>query len=157
MHIRTFPAEKKQKEEYFTLMEEFAKEHIEKMLSILGLSRESFRELFFTLGEVHGVMAKEEDIGFCWVEIRKDILHLHAIVIRENQRRKGHGTRILAHIEDAYRDLADTIELGVHEENTAALGLYERCGFQQKAYRHDVGYHIMQKSIKHHPDKKGGC
>lgn len=150
--MQVFCADKAKKEAYFCLMEESAKDYLEQALKVLGLPREAFREFFFTLGKVHGVSIQGEDIGFYWTEIRKDVLHLHAVIIREKHRGKGYGTRVLAHIEDTYKDRVRTIELGVHEENLAALRLYERSGFVKKAYRDDVGYHIMQKHIKKPPD-----
>lgn len=152
LSMKVHPADEAKKKSYFRLMEEAARAYLEHSLKILGLTREAFRDYFFHLGTVHGVDIEGEDVGFYWVEVRQDILHLHGFILAEEHRGKGYGSRILAHIEEIYKTKVNTIELGVHEENTAAIRLYERSGYQKKAYLEDVGYHIMQKTLKNPAD-----
>jgi len=60
-------------------------------------------------------------------------------VLQEN-RRQGIGSKLLSHVaETAYRnDQVGRLRLAVHKENSSAIKLYEKMGFQRLNSSHDV-------------------
>ena len=55
---------------------------------------------------------------------------LWGMYVREQARGKGVGARLVEAVLDHARDRVEQLHLNVAVENTAALALYERCGFR---------------------------
>lgn len=70
----------------------------------------------------------------CWIIF--DELHINSLAVAPEERRRGHARRLLSHVfEEAVREGATSATLEVRRSNVAALGLYERLGFQVEATR----------------------
>ena len=90
----------------------------------------------------HGRLAVARDdaavIGFVNYWLVADEVHLPAIAVDPDQRSRGVGAVLLAHVVDAARD-ARVITLEVRASNTPAIALYRRAGFVTVATR--TGYY----------------
>ena len=84
---------------------------------------------------------------FYWTELREDTLHLHGLILKPGFRGQGIGTTVLNRLSYDYRGEADRIELGVYQDNTGAIRLYERIGFEITRNLEDLHFYIMQKAL----------
>ena len=63
---------------------------------------------------------------------------LNSIAVSEAYRRQGIGRLIIGKMTEIFAESGiKTISLEVRESNTAAVTLYERCGFQKAGIRRD--------------------
>jgi ribosomal-protein-alanine N-acetyltransferase len=85
--------------------------------------------------------------GFCWIEERGRVLHLHGLILRKEFQGRGIGGRVLEMLETRFSGRVDTIELGVHRSNTGAVRLYERTGYRTAETRGDLGFLILRKDL----------
>jgi ribosomal protein S18 acetylase RimI-like enzyme len=129
------------------LMFEDMAEYSAHVLTALGLDWPRFAELFRERGEAYAIYDDANFAGFYWVEVRQNLLHLHAIVLKPDYRGKGIGSRVIAGLAESPPVGVEAIELGVHQSNERAKNLYERLGFQVTRFRPEVGFYIMQKAI----------
>jgi len=132
--------------------------NMERTLERMDLSMERFCLLFWTMGQVYSVCQEGDLLGFCWVEERGLILHLHGIVLKEEAQGNGLGTQILQKIEDQYSGSMDEIELGYHQTNFGDQELYERLGYCEVKTPDAVGFPTMRKNIRNrggHEEKLG--
>ena len=145
--LRFEPADEKQYSEFLHLMMNFASDYLEDAMKLMHVSWERFNYLFRTFGEVYGIYVDGELAGFYWIEKRQNVLHLHALVLREEFQGRKIGRSVLLSIEERYRNEADVIELGVHVSNRNGISLYESLGYESVKFLEDLGFYIMQKRI----------
>ncbi len=83
---------------------------------------------------------REYVVGFAGFWLMADEAHIINVAMRVEYRRQGIGELLLISIIDLATELnAGMITLEVRASNTAALGLYYKCGFTQVGLRH--GYY----------------
>ena len=90
-------------------------------------------------GEVAVLLAEEPPCGLALARLRPSIwsagldAYLEELYVAPPERGKGLGRALLAATIAAVRDAgALRIEVGTSESDTAARGLYERCGFSNR-------------------------
>lgn len=89
--------------------------------------RHSRLKVFRQQGEIVGYV--------CFWEVL-DEAHLLNIAVHPQKRGRGFGNRIMAHLEEiCLRDGLKRIILEVARRNTAARGLYKKCGFNSIGFR----------------------
>jgi ribosomal-protein-alanine N-acetyltransferase len=64
-------------------------------------------------------------IGWALLDTSVEPARLRSLSVHPSQRRRGYGKRLLNHVLKQ----CEKIDLLVTPENTAAIALYERCGF----------------------------
>lgn len=90
-----------------------------------------------------------EIVGFAGIWIAIDIAHITNIVVRKNCRGNGIGSFMLGKLILLCKQLSlKELTLEVNENNTSAIGLYEkfgfsRVGFRKKYYRNNDNALIM--------------
>jgi ribosomal-protein-alanine N-acetyltransferase len=76
--------------------------------------------------------------GYCIVQIAADEMHIHNLVVAPEERRHGHGQRLLDEALDwGARSGARRAFLEVRQGNVPALELYRRAGFEAVSVRRD--------------------
>jgi ribosomal protein S18 acetylase RimI-like enzyme len=102
-----------------------------------GLEYESARQFFMNRlksydKEVYVAIQSKEIIGF--IAIKKDILfanYIRRVVVREDMRNKGIGTKLVTFIEDlTYRSGLPNVFLITTIENKRAVNFYEKNGYK---------------------------
>jgi len=141
-------AQPEQYGEFLQLLREEMKTYLERTIEIMQISWEEFEKLFFTRGKVLGIYEDGRLAGFYWIEERDNVLHIHALVLRDRFRGRGIGTEVLRMLEAQYGASVGAFELGVHESNLRARALYEREGYQRVETLVHLGFTIMQKAMK---------
>lgn len=69
-------------------------------------------------------------LGFAVASRKGSHLHIHRLVVRDSERRRGLATQLVrALVEGAREHRLDLITLKVDEHNTRAISFYERLGF----------------------------
>jgi RimJ/RimL family protein N-acetyltransferase len=116
-------------------------------MTLMDMTWEEFTHLFRTVRDVYGIYEDGKLAGFCWVEIREAVLHLHGLMLKEPFWRHGIGTRVLHELEARYGDGVNTIEAGVHESNHRAKKSYQRLGYETVKTSNDLGFDVMQKHL----------
>ena len=115
-----------QYEEFFNLMLSHMTDYLETLMEQMGMSIEEFHIHFKTVGQVYSINGNQGVAGFYWVEERRDEIHLHGIVLKENHQGQGTGTRTMKRLAEKYQGEKTFIELGVHIGNKRAIKLYEK-------------------------------
>lgn len=146
--IQIEQAKESQYDELFKMMLKYSSHYLQTAASKLNLSMEQFKESFKTVGKVYVMYLQREIAGFFWIEKRHDVLHIHALIIKEQFQGRGLGKQILNLIQDEYSSGARTLELGVHFSNDKAIKLYESFGFAKVKQFDDMGFIVMQKYVK---------
>lgn len=141
------PAQEEQYNEFLGLMRHQTDTDYEGVLEVLGMSWEEFTGRFRTLGQVYGIYEDDDLVGFYWIELRGEALHLHGLILDEGFQGRGIGTEVLRKLAAEYGDRARYIELGVDQTNTKAKALYERMGYRVVKILEDVGFYVMQKEL----------
>jgi ribosomal-protein-alanine N-acetyltransferase len=87
-------------------------------------------------------------VAFCSCWIIFDELHINTIAVRPGLRRRGLGTRLMAHVFDAAREAgAVRATLEVRESNEPARRLYEQLGFRVEAVRPEYYSHPVEDAL----------
>ncbi|HVP74702.1 MAG TPA: GNAT family N-acetyltransferase [Gaiellaceae bacterium] len=121
---------------------------MEPVLEAMGVGRAELEQTMRETGEIRTVLVGEEDVGSVWLELRERTLHLHALVLDPGARGSGIGGRVLAQLEQEFRDRADELELGVQRGNEAARRLYEKTGFIEVESPHaEPGFKILRRRL----------
>lgn len=82
--------------------------------------------------------------GFAGIWLMADEAHIMNLAVRESHRRRGIGEILLINtIELAARLNAGIVTLEVRASNTAAIALYDKCGFARVGLRR--GYYLDNK------------
>lgn len=90
--------------------------------------------------ELVGFVATQEEAitGNSFVNARK-VLVINSLCVSEAHRKKGIGVQLMNHVLDLGRRLqVNSIELGVSEENTAAIEFYKSLGMTTKSRRMEI-------------------
>lgn len=76
------------------------------------------------------VRVEEENVGYLWMNEEHTTLWITAIVLEEQWQRQGIGYQIIKRLIKECKDSGkEAIELGVQQNNQAALDFYVRMGF----------------------------
>jgi ribosomal protein S18 acetylase RimI-like enzyme len=142
------PAKSEQFEEFLQMFRENAEPYIDEVLDLMDMDWEQFVEVFRTVGRIESIYDDDECAGFYWTEKRDRILHLHALILKEEFQRKGIGSRVLNRLLEENAEEIDSVELGVHHSNRKAKDLYEKFGFRTIKTLDDLDFSIMQKDIR---------
>lgn len=104
----------------------------------------------FKVERVNIVELDKKPIGFYEIEFRAELGIIHGIQICESYRNKGIGTKIMAHIEDEFRNKGiKTSRLRVFVDNPA-VRLYQRFGYvviEEADYYTKLGTIVMAKQL----------
>lgn len=133
--------------ECMQLMLDEAGSYLQGTLKLMQMSMDEFNHLLRTVGTVYAIYDDKQLAGFYWIEEREKVLHLHALLLKQQFQGKGIGTQILRMLASKYSGTMATIELGVHESNERAIRLYERNGFNTVKQLDDLKFRIMQKAF----------
>ncbi|SYZ72978.1 hypothetical protein TRIP_C21093 [Candidatus Zixiibacteriota bacterium] len=141
------PIRAEQYEECMRLMLSQAGTYLERTMELMQMDRRQFGELFRTVGQVFTIRHKSINAGFYWIEAREKILHVHALIIKDEFQGQGLGSAILRRLEKEYRGRMNRIEMGVHTSNERAIALYRRLGYEVHKSLDYLGFLIMQKDV----------
>ncbi len=141
------PIRTEEYEECLRLMLSLAGAYLERTLELMQIDRRQFGELFRTAGKVFVISHQKMQAGFYWIEERGKVLHIHALILREEFQGRGLGTSILRKLEKEYRNRMDKIEIGVHTSNQRAVALYKRLGYEIHKSLDYLGFLIMRKDV----------
>ncbi len=88
--------------------------------------------------------------GFAGINLILDEAHIANIAVKKDFRLNGIGTKLLEALIDFSRKHASSITLEVNTENTIAIHLYEKYGFESlgkrnKYYNNKFDAYIMTK------------
>ena len=144
--IHFAPADGKQRDEFFAMMLTQMGCEADGALGYLGLTREKFETLYRTVGEVRAVDDDGMHVGYVWIELRDDRLHIHGIILFPKKRGQGSGTRLIQALCREFEGRASAVELGVQVSNPAAIRFYERLGFEDVTEKTAPGFRILQRS-----------
>jgi len=103
--------------------------------------------LFRTVGSVFAVEYLGSVAGFLWIEHREDTLHLHALILKPEYRKKGLAREAIQWMEREHGGAMKCVEVGVHRSNTRARMICEKAGYSVVRTLDDFDFHIMQKTL----------
>ena len=88
--------------------------------------------------------------GFAGINIILDEAHIANIVVKENKRGLGIGSKLLEDLIKKAKSSTNSITLEVNEKNLIAISLYQKYGFQilgkrKKYYNNTHDAYIMTK------------
>jgi len=141
-------AESEQYDAFMRLMLDEAKGYLETAQKLMHMSMEEFDHLFRTLGRVYAIYDNKQCVGFYWIEERESVLHVHALILKQQFQGRGIGRQVLNMLAAEYNDRMKFIELGVHESNGRAIRMYERNGFSTVKRLDDLRFLIMRKQLQ---------
>ena len=121
--------------------------YLQPILDLIQITSEQFGYYFRSVGQVYTICKNGHLLGYYWIEERGKILRLLGLILNEESRGKGVGTRVLRMLETTYRYRLQAIELVVHGSNYRAKALYERCGYQVVKEIPENGLFMMQKPL----------
>jgi len=130
---------------FFELMVNQTAHYLKDALKTLDITVEQFEIYFRSVGQVWAVEIAGQVAGFYWIELRAEVLHIHALILRPEFQGQGIGTSILRLIEQCRPDGVTHLEVGVHNSNTRAQALCGKCGFALTRKRPEVGFAIYSK------------
>jgi len=141
------PATEDEYEGFLELTRQETAAYLEATMRLMKATWEEYGRWFRTVGQVFTIRDGGDVAGFCWIEERGRVLHLHGLVLGKEHRGRGIGGRVLEMLEARSAGRVDAIELGVHVSNKDAIRLYERTGFRTVKTLDDLGFLIMQKRM----------
>jgi len=98
--------------------------------------RETDVARLYVLEEEGEVGAQVRLLAYCACWVIFDELHINSLAVAPDVRRRGHARRLLDHVfQDVVSEGVTSATLEVRRSNTAALGLYDRLGFQVEGIR----------------------
>lgn len=131
----------------FNLMLETTTSYIYKVLDMMKISLDEFKDMMKNVGEVYVLKDDDKLIGFYWIETRDHRLHIHAICISLDHQGKGYGKYLMNEISKNREVGINAIELGVEVNNEVAINLYKKLGFEIIHQLDDLGFYIMEKTF----------
>lgn len=85
------------------------------------------------------VVTKEEEVTENTFVKARNVLFIQSLCVAETHRKKGIGKKLTQYVFDFGRSLkVDSIELGVSEENTAAIEFYRSIGMTTKSRKMEI-------------------
>lgn len=141
---------------FIQLSWEEAGQYLEPALRSLNTDLDGFRQIARQTGSLYGVLTGDEPpgscpAGYCWLELRGEVLHLHGLAFYPEQRGQGLGGAALELLARQYCHQAQAMELGVHDSNAGARRLYERHYFVLARRKEELGFSILQRDLR--PDR----
>jgi len=102
--------------------------------------------------ETYALKKQKEIIGILILDIIYERVELIQIEILKNNRGQGYGNQLMEFvITRARQKKAENITLEVHENNTVAIHLYQKYGFQKvairKKYYHNKDGILMERKM----------
>ncbi len=95
------------------------------------------------------VCAGEEDVGFLWMNEENTTLWITAIILKEQWQRRGLGGQIMQMLIEVCKDNGkEALELGVQQNNQAALNFYEKIGFVKYDTIRSAGTDLLRLELK---------
>lgn len=149
--IELVTATRSERARLLALIREELADRADMLMRLMGMTWFHFEKLYESRGDVRTLRCDSTVVGYCWVEERDRVLHLHAIFVLRDHRRRGVGSAALASLEKAFRGNVDVIELGVEQDNSEARSLYERQGFTVIKRLEELGFYIMRKPLHGEP------
>ncbi len=145
--VEVRPAKEDQYDGFVRLIEEEASDYFQRSLRMMGMPVDTFRRLFRVAGWVYGVYEGKRLDGFCWIELRSGVLHIHGLVLSKEYQGHGVGTRVLDILEKEFKGKATAIEIGVYSSNERAREFFERHGYRVDRARQDLDFHVLKKPL----------
>lgn len=85
--------------------------------------------------KVFTIEVQKKCVGYLWLNEEKNSLWVTAIVLHAEYQRRGIGQRIMKFlIGESHKEGKENIELGVQNNNLAALNFYSNLGFKKFDY-----------------------
>ena len=112
-----------------------------------GLTRDSLRELFLTVGEVRAIHVDEATAGFVWIEVHPPRLYIQSLIVNPGTRGRGVGLEALRLLEREFCEVTDTVLIGTLSTNERAINFYEQAGFVLAEDVTAPGFVNFRKSI----------
>lgn len=122
-------------------------DYMERTMRLMDMTWDEYAQIFRTRGKVYSIYQDANLAGFYWIEERGDTLHLHGLILIPAFQGKGIGTSILTMLGQKYTGKMKQIELGVYQQNSGAIRLYEKLGFQVTQTLDDLPFYIMHKQL----------
>ncbi len=141
------PATEGQYDGFVALIQAEASDYFNRSLRMMGMPVDTFRRLFRVAGWVYGVYEGKRPVGFCWIELRQGVVHIHGLVLEKEHQGRGIGTRVLEILESEFKGKASGIEIGVYLSNDRAREFFERHGYRVDRTRKDLEFHILKKPL----------
>ena len=99
------------------------------------------------------IQVKRENIGWLWMNTETNSLWITAIVLKLEWQRRKIGSQIMAHlINECKQDGIKTIELGVQQNNEAAMRFYTEIGFRKFDQIRSAGTDLLHLKLNDHRD-----
>lgn len=130
---------------FFELMVSQTAHYLNDALATLDITVEQFEIYFRSVGQVWAIERDGQVAGFYWIELRSEVLHIHALVLQPQFQNRGVGTAAFKLIEQCLPEGVSHIEVGVHDSNAPAQALCGKCGFALTRKRPEVGFTIYSK------------
>lgn len=130
---------------FFDLMMAQTGHYLDEALKVLGVTVDQFATYFRSVGQVWTIEMDAEVVGFYWIELRADTLHIHGLVLKPDYQNRGLGTATMKLIEQCRPQSVSYIEVGVHESNARAKAICERLGFTAVRQQRGTGFTIYQQ------------
>lgn len=134
-------------DEFLELLRRDASGYLDQTMALMEMTWPQFVQLVRTVGRVFAIHRADQVVGFCWIEERERVVHLHGLFIDQEFQGQGIGTQVLNMLVQQYTGRKDAIELGVHESNSGARALYERLGYQTTQHLAELGFYVLQRPL----------
>jgi len=138
----------KQRDEFFGMTLAQIGSETDGALDYLGLTGEEFETLYRRVGEVRAVDDDEIHMGYVWIELRDETLHIHGVILFPERRGQGVGARLIQALCREFEGQAGAVKLGVQVSNPAAIRFYKRLGFEDVTEETAPGFRILQLSLR---------
>ncbi|MDJ0664921.1 MAG: GNAT family N-acetyltransferase [Acidimicrobiia bacterium] len=117
-----------------------------------GLTWESLRELFLTVGEVRAILVDAAPAGFIWIEVHPPNLYVQSLILNPATRGRGVGFEVLRMLEREFCEVTDTVLIGTLATNERAISFYEQAGFVLAEEQSDPGFVNFCRTIRFDPE-----
>ena len=97
------------------------------------------------------IQVTNQNIGFLWMNKEPKNLWITAIVLKQNWQRRKIGHQVMTHlIDECIKEGINAIELGVQQNNEAALNFYKEIGFQKFDQVRSAGTDLLRLKLSDH-------
>lgn len=140
------------------------KMQLEDLNAVIKIEEEAFKDSTWTIEAytrelvmnqfAHYFILEVDDeiVGYTGIWLVIDQCQITTVAIKKSIRGKGYSHLLMEHIKEFVRGQADTISLEVRVDNTPALTLYEKSGFnyggiRKNYYGEGLDAHVMWVNI----------